>query len=73
MDTLLFTVIYFFAEQSSYLPFLNHTNTYVTSGSLQSCDSCASDEITLPDDFAFGKYIHQYAYVSLCNESEQLL
>ena len=51
-------------EQNAYLPFLNHTDTYLSKGELDPCDDdCTSDTITLPSDFPFGKYIHQDAYV----------
>ena len=56
-----------FAEQVIYLPFLNHTTTYISSGQLQPCDDCSSVEIVFPEDLPFGGYFHQSAYV--CNLS----
>ena len=60
-----FTLFFFSLEQSAYLQFLNHTSTYVSSGSLQACDNCSSETITLHANFAFGKYSHEYAFVSI--------
>lgn len=50
--------------QTVYLPFLDHTNTYIDGGSLLSCENCSSFEITFPSDFPMGGYFHQSAYVS---------
>lgn len=50
-------------EQIMYLLFLNHTNTYIDSGVLESCDNCSSTEIEFPDNLPFGGYFHQSAYV----------
>lgn len=53
------------AEQVVYLEFLPHTNTSISSETLEACDDCTSYEITLPGDFPFGGYFHQAAYVSI--------
>jgi hypothetical protein len=50
-------------EQTVYLPFFEPTDTYVDSGVLDSCDDCTSPEIFLPENFPFGGYYHQTAYV----------
>ena len=53
-----------FSEQLAYLPFLNHTDTYLNSSYLELCDDCTSGDIPLSIDFPFGDYIHQIAIVS---------
>ena len=53
----------FFAEQVIYLPFLNHTDTYISSGTLNFCDDCNSIEIMFPNSVPFGGSFHQSAYV----------
>ena len=54
----------FVSAQTDYLPFLNHTDTYIDTGDLLSCDDCSSLEIPFPSDFPFGGYFHQSAYVN---------
>lgn len=56
---------FFLSEQVIYLPFLNHTDTYIRSGVLSFCDDCSSTEIMLPDYLPFGGSYHQSAYVSV--------
>ena len=53
----------FLVEQTVYLPFFEPTDTFVDSGVLDSCDDCTSPEIFLPENFPFGGYYHQTAYV----------
>lgn len=63
----LYVILCSTVEQNAYLPFLNHTDTYISSGELDACDDdCTSDAITLPSDFPFGQYLHQNAYVRIC-------
>ena len=51
------------AEQANYLQFLPHADTRSDYGTLQICDDCTSSKISLPDDFPFGGYFHDSAYV----------
>ena len=57
-------LIFSLTEQIVYLPFLNHTDIYIDSGVLESCDDCSSTEIEFPYRLPFGGYFHQSAYVS---------
>ena len=56
--------MHFFTEQTIYLPFFDSTNiTAIDGGVLEICDDCSSSEILLPEDFPFGGYFHQTAFV----------
>lgn len=57
------SVFVFLSEQVAYLPFLNHTDSNIDSGQLNSCDNCTSVEIFFPESLPFGGYYHQSAYV----------
>ena len=52
--------------QSSYLSFLEFTNSTATSGTLLPCQNCTG-AVPVPDNgFPFGSYYHSTIYVSYC-------
>ena len=53
----------YYTAQSSYLSFLEFTNSTATSGTLPPCDNCTV-AVTVPGNgFPFGSYYHSTVYV----------